>query len=259
MNLSVELNIAISAAQSAGKVLVSSRDRILGVREDRGKDLKLDADREAESIILGMLEATPFPVLSEEEGEVGILDSKAPAWIVDPLDGTFNFSRNQPLCCVSIALVQGNQSLLGVVFDFNRSELFAANVPEMLATLNGDPIRVSPVNDPSRACLATGFPVHRDYSVESLREMVDCFQRFKKIRMFGAAALSLAWVACGRVDAYFEEDIMFWDVAAGLALVQAAGGFADIQDSSRLKWGRIVRCGSSPTIWPETVIGGKQQ
>lgn len=249
MKASEALDLAVDSARRAGDLLVSIPPEDRTTASEKGRDIKLEADRESERLILGALGDSPFPILSEEAGEVGAIQADKPTWVVDPLDGTFNYSRNQPLCCVSIALVQGNRSLLGVVNDFNRGEIFSGLVENRAAWLNGQPMRVSSTTDAGRAALASGFPVNRDFSPEALEELVGCFRRFKKVRMFGAAALSLAWTACGRVDAYFEEDILFWDVAAGLALVEAAGGYVDIRDSSRLKWGRTVRCGAAPSIW----------
>ncbi|MCA9417337.1 MAG: inositol monophosphatase [Candidatus Omnitrophica bacterium] len=249
MDLNESLKLAVDAAREAGEHLQSVQSGLREVLSSKGRDIKLQADRESEKMILDRLKQSGYPVLAEESGEVGDVISTKCAWVVDPLDGTFNYSRTQPLCCVSIALVEGNRSLVGVVYDFNRDEMFSAIAPSHQAFLNGHPMEVSDVEEASKASLASGFPVNRDYSAESLQDLVGCFQRFKKIRMLGAAALSLAWVSCGRIDAYFEEDIMFWDVAAGLALVEAAGGYVDIQDSRRLKWGKVVRCGSRPSIW----------
>ena len=232
MNLDELLITAADAARNAGDRLKSAQSEGPKILSDQGRDMKLQADRESEETILNALKQTPYPILAEESGEIGKIDTGQPAWVVDPLDGTFNYSRLQPLCCVSIALVEGNRTLLGVVYDFNRSDMYSA-IPSLgKALLNGSPMKVSSATDRGQASLATGFPVNRDYSTESLQGMIGYFQNFKKIRMFGTAALSLAWVSCGKVDAYFEEDIMFWDVAAGLALVEAAGGYVDIRDSS---------------------------
>ena len=252
MNLDELLKTAVDCARVAGKHLSEMQVGSIEMLSSQGRDIKLKADRESERMILGALEQTPYPILAEESGQVGNIDPDQPTWIVDPLDGTFNFSRLMPLCCVSIALVRGNRSLLGVVYDFNRNELYSGIPSENKAFLNEAPMSVSSTTDRGQACLATGFPVNRDYSAEALSGMLELFQSFKKIRMIGAAALSLAWVSCGKVDAYFEEDIMFWDVAAGLALVEAAGGFVEVLDSERLEWGKLVRCGASVPIWKET-------
>ena len=104
---------------------------------------------------------------------------------------------------------------------------------------------VSNTKEKAQAILATGFPSYREFSDESLREFIEQVQMYKKIRMFGAAALSLAYVACGRVDVYIESDIMLWDVAAGLALVCAAGGTYQLENSSRGSWLCMVNAGAA--------------
>ncbi len=213
-----------------------------------GRDIKLQADQDAEAIILKALSASGYPVLAEESGEHGLVDGDTPYWIVDPLDGTMNFNRGFPECCVSIALFRGEDPLLGVIYDFNRDECFRGIVGEG-AWLNDTPMTVSGIAERNQAVLCTGFPTHRSFDEDSIEEFVRSAQDFKKVRMLGSAALMVAYVACGRADAYLEESIMLWDVAAGLALVQAAGGYIDVQPSPRKKWGRIVRCGAHRDLW----------
>lgn len=243
-----ELDRAAAAAHAAGKRLRARTPADLAVLDDGGHDIKLAADREAEAIIVGQLGESGFPILAEERGEIGNVATSAPVWVVDPLDGTMNFSRGIPLCCVSIALMEGEQPVLGVVYDFNRDETFAG-LAAGGAWLNGAPICVSQVAAPDRAVLATGFPSFRDYSPEALKQTIESFRSFKKVRMLGSAALMLAYLASGRVDAYQEEDIMLWDVAAGLALVKGAGGSVSVAPSARRRWGRRVQCASRASIW----------
>jgi fructose-1,6-bisphosphatase/inositol monophosphatase family enzyme len=189
------------------------------------RDVKLEADRAAEERILEVLRgASPFEVLAEEGGtRPGSDPDSGLRWIVDPLDGSMNFLRGIPLCCVSVGLWRCNEPLLGVVYDFNRDEIFTGIVGEG-AYLNGNKIRVSQVKESRHATLCTGFPAATDFSADALGRFVAKVQDYKKVRLFGSAALSLAYVAAGRVDAYRERDIRIWDVAAGLALVMAAGG-----------------------------------
>jgi myo-inositol-1(or 4)-monophosphatase len=97
--------------------------------------------------------------------------------------------------------------------------------------------------------LATGFPTKRSFTPDALRELIDQFSTFKKVRMLGAAALSLAYCSAGKVDAYCEDNIMLWDVAAGIALVKAAGGWVSYEKSDTLEWGLNVRCGSTPSLF----------
>lgn len=246
MNRASELALAEEAARAAGAYLREAITRPRVVLLETGRDIKLEADRMAEARILEVLKSSPYGVLAEESGAHD-LRAQEPAWIVDPLDGSLNFQRGVPICAVSIALARGDEPLLGVIYDFNRDEMFSGIVGEG-AWLNGAPMRVSEVREQSKAILTTGFPTNRDYSDASLLEFVQHIQRFKKVRLLGSAALMLAYVACGRYEAYAEDNIMYWDVAAGLALVRAAGGCADMRPSPNLQWGCHVRVAAHKDI-----------
>ncbi len=217
------LKLAQSAAHGAGLLLRDSFSEDAGIADDSGKDIKTEADNAAETLILDAISSTGLPVLTEESGAHNLDSLNGPCWIIDPLDGTFNFTRGFPMCCVSIALWENGQPHIGVVFDFGTGCLFSGVVGQG-AMLNGKPVTVAGTSDIGKAVLATGFPSARDYGDEALAASIRKIQQFKKIRMIGSAATSLAQVAAGRFDAYFEEDIWLWDVAAGLALVKAAGG-----------------------------------
>ena len=212
-----DLRVAKTAARAAGKLLASHAG--LAVRSSTARDTKLEADLTSETAILDMLSRS-HPVLSEEAG--GAIDEKGPTWIVDPLDGTVNYSRGIPISCVSIALWDKGP-VLGVVYDFNRDEMFSGIVGQG-AFLNDDEIFVSKTIDRADAIMFTGFPAASSFDTEKLSGFVRLVQRYKKVRLLGSAALSLAYVACGRGDAYMEQRIRIWDVAAGVALVNAAGG-----------------------------------
>ncbi len=242
-----ELNLAVEAAKSAGNFLRMQKGK-KDILSSKGRDIKLRADRESETIILESLKVSDYPVLAEESGQHGVMDSQLPVWIVDPLDGTLNFSRGLPLCCISIALWQGEKPILGVIYDFNGEELFVGLVGKG-AWCGERGVSVSDISVVENAVLGTGFQVGRNFSDESLKGFLARVQRFKKVRLLGSAALSLAYVACGRIDAYMEEDIMLWDIAAGAALVLAAGGSVEVQPSTSLKWARDVRCASRASIW----------
>ena len=131
------------------------------------------------------------------------------------------YFRGLDQCCVSIALVDGNQALLGIIYNFNTNELFHAQ-HEQGAFLNDLPISVSNISKKNKASLTTGFPASE--SIESSLEFLEGLQGWKKIRMFGSAALSCAYIASGRCDAYIEKGIYLWDFAAGICLVNEAGG-----------------------------------
>ena len=217
--------MAVEATVHSGKVLKGMSPAQRSVATHFERDVKLEADRLAEERILEVLcEASPFAVLAEEGGTCPGSDPDSNLrWIVDPLDGSLNFLRGIPLCCVSVGLWRDDEPLLGVINDFNRDEVFAGIVGEG-ACLNGEDIRVSQVRESRQATLCTGFPAGTDFATDALTRFVNEVQDYKKIRLLGSAALSLAYVAAGRVDAYRERDIRIWDVAAGLALVNAAGG-----------------------------------
>jgi len=227
------LIIAKEVALLAGDYLSVHRENI-SIQSQYGKDIKISVDREAECLILDALrDKTDFTILSEEKGFVkGTSESDDLRWIIDPLDGSLNFLRRIPSCCVSIGLWSRSSPMLGVIYDFNREELFTG-IAETGAWLNGNSIKVSKISTENEAILFTGFPANTDYSSYALREYIDQVRIFKKIRLIGSAALSLAYVAVGRGDAYFERDIMLWDIAAGLAILSGAGGKYSIKGTSR--------------------------
>jgi myo-inositol-1(or 4)-monophosphatase len=241
MDLAHALELAVDAARAAGNVLRDHTSAQHEVLQLKPRDIKLQADRDAEAIILERLAATGLPILAEESGEVGEISGDGLLWVVDPLDGTQNFSRHLPLCCISIALCRGEEPLLGVIYDFNSEETFSG-IPGQGAWLNGVPMRVADTVDRTEAILCTGFPSNPKMPDDLLLDYMRRGQSFKKVRLLGSAALMMAYVACGRVDAYLEIGNYYWDVAAGIALIRAAGGVAYMEDSSRSRWGRQVRC-----------------
>ncbi|MBI2424632.1 MAG: inositol monophosphatase [Candidatus Hydrogenedentes bacterium] len=249
-----ELELAVTAATRAGARLRELMQGEIPILSQIGRDIKLQADQDAEAIILEVLAESGFPVLAEESGEHGAVGGDQPAWIVDPLDGTLNFSRRLPICCVSIALSVGMQPVLGVIYDFNRDELFTGFASGG-AWLNGLPITVSAATSAEKAMLCTGLPTRRAFDHASIDRFVHETLRFKKVRLLGSAALMLAYVACARVDAYAEDGTMYWDVAAGVAIIAGAGGFVHMEDSSVAAWCRNVRCGASAALWPDLTGG----
>lgn len=219
------LALATAAARRAGAFLLETANSPIAVTAELERDVKLAADQGSEEIIVPLLrEGSSFAILSEE---MGLDDSRGSLtglhWLVDPLDGSLNYLKGIPLCCVSIGLWEGNEPLLGVIYDFNREELFQG-ITGQGAWLNDQPIQVSVTREAGKAILCTGFPAGTDYSPQALLQFADQVLKYKKLRLLGSAALSLAYVAAGRADGYFERDIKIWDVGAGMALVRAAGG-----------------------------------
>ncbi|MGH8945375.1 MAG: inositol monophosphatase family protein [Acidimicrobiia bacterium] len=189
-------------------------------------------DRDAELQIMSLI-ATHFPddaVLGEEGG--GDDWRYGRVWIVDPLDGTVNFVHRVPQVAVSVALWENGRPLVGVIVDVARNDEFIA-VTGQGATMNGSPIHVSETDRMKEALVATGFPYDRDrHAGAYLKVVEEVMLRTRGMRRLGAAALDLAWVACGRFDAYWEhggpEGIKPWDIAAGvLMIVEAGGSFTD--------------------------------
>ena len=245
----VDLEALLSAARGAARdagVLI--RARLPGLRQVSTKssaiDLVTDTDHAADRLIVERLLAS-FPdhaVLSEEAGLVASNSAPEVTWIVDPLDGTTNFAHRLPQFAVSIAAIAGGpprdapaaggppdqradtRTLVGVVYDPMRDEMFCATEATR-TTLDGIPVSVSDAARLAESLISTGFPYDR-------RERVDFYLRFwremmlrsQDLRRVGAAALDLAWVACGRIDGFWEWHLKPWDVAAGNLLVRGAGG-----------------------------------
>ena len=220
--MSTYMSIAQKAAYAAGKFLKKRED--LKVDNDSSHDIKLASDKKSEQIIIDVLHQTGIDILSEERGLIKGLNSSDLKWVVDPLDGSINFLKGLPeLSCISIALFNQGMPLLGVIYRYAGDEMFAGGVGKQ-ATLNGEAIRASGVKKVRDAVLATGFASSRDYSDKSLLSYVSYAKNFKKVRMLGSSAVMGCCVACGRVDAYIEDDIRLWDVASLMPIIDGAGG-----------------------------------
>jgi myo-inositol-1(or 4)-monophosphatase len=210
---------AENAARAAGDLLDRSRASKIVVQELR-RDVKLNLDVETEEKIIDILSGD-IPILCEENGWIG--ESTETHWIVDGLDGTVNYHREIPLSCVSIGLIVNGISTVGVIYDYVHQEMFTG-ILGLGSFLNGVPIQVNDNTDVSKALLLTALSTKLEFSSRSLFEFVQGLDQWRKVRMLGTAALSMAYVAAGRADACHIKNIMFWDVAAGIAIVDAAGG-----------------------------------
>ncbi|MFC1745056.1 inositol monophosphatase family protein [Candidatus Riflebacteria bacterium] len=232
-NIENNLKVAIEGTARAEAALSKSGSDAGKIDLDTGRDIKIAGDRLAEKAVIDCLkEGSDFDVLSEESGYLALGKQKIddPYWIVDPLDGSYNFSRGMPLFACSIALWHESGPVLGVIRDLSNGDVYSAAVGKG-AWLNGEGMCVSDVNEREKAVIATGFPVKMDISHESLNQFFRFLIRFKKVRMLGAAAIMLAYVAAGKIDIYREENTRIWDVAAGLALVKAAGGKVEFTET----------------------------
>jgi myo-inositol-1(or 4)-monophosphatase len=218
--------VAIAAARQAGKIIADAYRTEFRVDYKQGTvtNLVTEVDCRAEAVIVEMLSAS-FPdhcILAEECGVIDRKDSSF-RWLVDPLDGTTNFTHGFPMFSVSIGLEVDGRMRVGVVYDPLRHELFEAEAGKG-AFLNGQRIHVSKVADLAKALLITGFP----YDHAGRRQNLDFFGRFaveaQGVRRTGSAAIDFCYVAAGRADGFWELKLNPWDMAAGSLLVTEAGG-----------------------------------
>ena len=210
--------MAIGAAIQAGDFLNKSKLEEKAVYKEEGRDIKLIIDQDTEKLIRSSLQTTDIPILGEEYGGA-IAEGKY--WVIDPIDGTANYFRGLDECCISIALMEGNEALIGVIYNFNNNQMYTA-VKDHGAFLNNTKISVSDIALKNKATITTGFPASE--TIESSINFLENLQGWKKIRMFGSAALSCAYVASGKCDYYAEKGIFLWDFAAGICLIKEAGG-----------------------------------
>jgi myo-inositol-1(or 4)-monophosphatase len=241
-----ELEQAKKAAVTAGEYLDGLS--LLGVQKAEGRDIKLEADRESERRIMSLLASTGLSVLTEETGAFGAQEGLR--WIIDPLDGTYNFFRGaRELACVSVALWEGMKPLLGVVYRLGGvRQLIEGDVTRGQARLNGQTIRPSAIAEPAQAALATGFPVYLDYGEDNLYRYVQAARHFKKVRMLGSATLMSASVGMGQVDVYSEKSIKLWDIAAGAAISLAAGAAMRLVEMAGADTCHILLCANKPLL-----------
>ena len=218
------LQAAIEIAQEAGKILMEEFSRPLDIRYKGDEvDLVTQADQRSEHAIVARLnQYFPGHAIAAEEG-TGQETASEFRWHVDPLDGTTNFAHGYPCFCVSIALAQRDTLLAAVVFNPFYNELYAAARGEG-ATFNGKKIAVSKVATLSTSLLCTGFPVRNRKFSPNLQYYGEFTQRSHGVRRDGSAALDLAGVASGRFDGFWEFGLNKWDTAAGVLLIQEAGG-----------------------------------
>jgi myo-inositol-1(or 4)-monophosphatase len=228
------LDAAVEAARAAGELLRHHFQQPLRVSSSEAHDIKLEIDVRTQELITDSL-LTKFPehALYGEEGIVGDQKSNH-QWVVDPLDGTVNYFYGIPHFCVSIALRFMGEIIVGVIYDPMREEIWATQKGGT-PMLNGKPFRVSERADLAEAVISVGLSktgVTIEAGLPLLQEMV---HRARKCRLMGSAALDMAYVACGRFDAYIEQGISLWDIAAGWILVENAGGTVEMKPRTDMK------------------------
>ena len=248
------MTIAVRAARAAGNVIIRQIDHVqdLPISEKSKNDFVTEVDRQAETVIIDTIRKT-YPdhaILAEESGEQGKSEY---IWIIDPLDGTTNFLHGFPQYAVSIAVQHKGLLNQAVIYDPLRQELFTASRGDG-AYLNERRIRVSNRKHLKGALLGTGFPFKEGARIEQYLETFrKLFPKTAGIRRAGAASLDLAYVACGRLDGFWEFGLKPWDMAAGVLLIEEAGGMiSDFKGGNLyLQSGDIIA--GSPKIFTEIV------
>jgi myo-inositol-1(or 4)-monophosphatase len=221
-----QLDLAIEMAREAGEILKHYMDREKHVELKGQANLVTIADKESEAgIIRRILERYPtHGILAEESGASGARDTGASKWIIDPLDGTTNFAHQYPFFCVSIGFEQQGEILCGAVYDPCRDEMFSAG-RGVGSFVNGRPLRVSNVDKLGSALILTGFPYGVRQKMKSAMSQFEAFLfHSQAVRRGGSAALDLCYIAQGRSDGFWEMDLHPWDTAAGLVILEEAGG-----------------------------------
>jgi myo-inositol-1(or 4)-monophosphatase len=221
------LQVAIEAATNAGKFLKQNIGKFKSVQQKDGQDRNLvtEIDKKSEELIIKII-SSHYPshdILAEESGN----DKGKPSeyrWIIDPLDGTTNFTHGLPIFCVSIGVEYKGEMIAGVIYDPNTDELFTSEKGSG-AFLNGKRIHVSHIDNIGRSILVTGFPYNiienPDHAVE---HFVNFLMKAQAVRRLGSAALDLAYLASGRFDGFWEVALQPWDMAAGVLILYEAGG-----------------------------------
>jgi myo-inositol-1(or 4)-monophosphatase len=238
------LNTAVKAARKAGSIITRASFDLdkLTIRRKQQNDFVSEVDHAAEDAIISVLkEAYPDHGFLGEESGYRDRDAEY-LWVIDPLDGTTNFLHGNPQYCVSIGLLHKGSLAQAVVLDPNRNELFTAS-KGVGAYLNDRRIRVSKTDKLEDGLIGTGFPFREVVNLEDYMRMLrNVMKTCSGVRRPGAAALDLAWVACGRLDGFWEIGLSPWDMAAGALLIREAGGLiADLEGEDKfLDSGRVA-------------------
>lgn len=229
-----KLDIARNAALLAGQEIMATRaSAIKQVSFKTPKDLVTPADLAAEKIIIESIRKN-FPldaVLAEESSPAYTNQAvmHGPIWIIDPIDGTTNFAHQHPHCCISIAYAEDGLVQFGVVHAPFYNETFHA-VRDGGAFLNDQPIKIRPIEELKDALIATGFVYRQATHTQVMSQLARVVAASRDVRRIGAAALDISWVACGRLDAFYESPLSPWDVAAARLIATEAGARAGFVD-----------------------------
>lgn len=231
-----DIKVIVDLARRAGAIQLSKLGKVHKIEYKGVINIATEIDRECEEMIVQEIRKH-FPgddILAEEMSEdVTPGPSKGRRWIIDPLDGTVNYAHGFPFFCVSIALEDNGELVAGVIYDPNRDETFVAEKGKG-AVLGGQPIRVSGADSLRQSLLATGFAYNTQEgeSLDNLDHFANFVKRARAVRRPGSAAIDLAWVACGRIDGFWELFLKPWDMAAGVVIIREAGGLVTSFDGS---------------------------
>lgn len=231
----IMLNFAIELARDAGQLLLEKFDRGIAVHKKGDINLVTEADLASEALIIERIKSyyPKHSILAEESGNAVVIGGENTwKWIIDPLDGTTNFAHGYPCFCVTLALEHDGEIVIGVTFDPTRNELFAAERGRG-ASLNNRPIRVSATEQIGDALIVTGFPYDFKKREDFARHLTQFLIQSRGVRRDGSAAIDMAYVACGRFDGFWEEGLNAWDIAAGMLLIEEAGGQVSYYDGSK--------------------------
>ena len=226
------VKVAVEAAYAAGKIQSEHANDIRDISEKSGLrgDVVTEVDLLCEKEIISRIQST-FPdhaILAEESGNTqGVSKNK---WIIDPLDGSLNYSHGYPCYCVSIGMEHGGEQVVGVIYNPNLDELFVAEKSQG-ATLNGKPIKVSTTDTLEKSLLVTGFtPKIVGSKNDDLKHFGNCMESCQAVRRPGSAAMDFCYTAMGRFDGFWEGHLNPWDMAAGALIVREAGGIVTAFD-----------------------------
>jgi myo-inositol-1(or 4)-monophosphatase len=240
--------VTLQIATEAGEYIFGRVNRVEPAEiETKGRhNFVTEVDKTAEIMIINRLkDLVPGAGFIAEEGTT-VQKGDVYNWVIDPLDGTTNFIHGAPPVAVSIALVENNIPVVGVIYEIWLKEAFYA-WKDSKAFLNGNEIRVSNTQDIKESLIATGFPYHNFDRMKGFMDTIDYFfNNTHGVRRLGSAATDLAYVACGRFDGFYEYNLSPWDVAAGaLIVLQAGGKVADFRGGNDYIFGREVVAGNS--------------
>lgn len=247
------LNFAIETAREAGQILLEKFGRKIDVFKKGEINLVTEADLASEKLIIERIKSyyPKHSILAEESGDAVLIDGENRwKWIIDPLDGTTNYAHGYPCFCITIALEHKDEIVIGVTFDPTRDELFSAEKRNG-SSLNNKPIRVTETENLSDSLVVTGFPYNFAEKDNFARHFTEMLLKSRGVRRDGSAAIDMAYVACGRFDGFWEEGLNPWDVAAGVLLIEEAGGQVSYYDGSKFSIYAPPICASNGLIQKE--------